>query len=251
MYLSHLLINTGNDPDRPDWRISRRWLHNRYRVHQRLCMAFPSRETKSADGNFLKPYHPEGFAVVHVPRDDSHNFLFRIDPQRGSVVISVLSGLKPDWDYAFHNAEFLLKCKPSAPRPPRLDFQAGAALRFRLEANPVYRARASSLDRRGQPIGEKWVRKRLPVEPTDESLRNWLERRAENAGFRLLHLPFIQPGYAYFNQTGERGDRHRLASVRYEGTLEVTDPDLFRKALAAGIGPAKAFGFGLLSVAPA
>jgi CRISPR system Cascade subunit CasE len=32
--------------------------------------------------------------------------------------------------------------------------------------------------------------------------------------------------------------------------LEITDAERFRAALAAGIGPAKAYGFGLLSVAP-
>ena len=36
----------------------------------------------------------------------------------------------------------------------------------------------------------------------------------------------------------------------YEGILEVTNADNFRDTLVRGIGPAKAFGFGLLSVAP-
>jgi CRISPR system Cascade subunit CasE len=37
--------------------------------------------------------------------------------------------------------------------------------------------------------------------------------------------------------------------VDFEGILEVTDPEEFAAAVTAGIGPAKAFGFGLLSVA--
>lgn len=41
-----------------------------------------------------------------------------------------------------------------------------------------------------------------------------------------------------------------IYSVRFDGVLTVTDPDTFRQTVAAGIGPAKAFGFGLLSVAP-
>jgi len=28
MYHSHLLINVGDHPDRPDWNITRRWLRN-------------------------------------------------------------------------------------------------------------------------------------------------------------------------------------------------------------------------------
>jgi CRISPR system Cascade subunit CasE len=44
---------------------------------------------------------------------------------------------------------------------------------------------------------------------------------------------------------------HRMTfqSVRFEGLLTVIDPERFCQTLAAGIGSAKAFGFGLLSVA--
>lgn len=44
---------------------------------------------------------------------------------------------------------------------------------------------------------------------------------------------------------------HQLRSVLYEGVLKVTGPDLFRQTLIHGIGSGKAYGFGLLSVAPA
>ncbi|MBI4518088.1 MAG: type I-E CRISPR-associated protein Cas6/Cse3/CasE [Deltaproteobacteria bacterium] len=42
----------------------------------------------------------------------------------------------------------------------------------------------------------------------------------------------------------------RWISALYEGILEVTDPDHFRGTIISGIGPGKAFGFGLLSFAP-
>jgi CRISPR system Cascade subunit CasE len=41
-----------------------------------------------------------------------------------------------------------------------------------------------------------------------------------------------------------------LAGVLFEGLLEVTDPDNLRLAIREGIGPGKAIGCGLLSVAP-
>jgi CRISPR-associated protein Cas6/Cse3/CasE subtype I-E len=47
------------------------------------------------------------------------------------------------------------------------------------------------------------------------------------------------------------GAPQRLGAVRFDGVLVVTDLDRFTKAVAAGIGPFKAFGFGLLSVARA
>lgn len=43
----------------------------------------------------------------------------------------------------------------------------------------------------------------------------------------------------------------RFLAVRFDGLLEVTDPGKFLETLRAGIGSAKGFGFGLLSLAPA
>ena len=45
--------------------------------------------------------------------------------------------------------------------------------------------------------------------------------------------------------------RMTFGDVVFEGRLVVTDVERFRQALADGIGSGKAFGFGLLSVAPA
>jgi CRISPR system Cascade subunit CasE len=38
-------------------------------------------------------------------------------------------------------------------------------------------------------------------------------------------------------------------AVKYEGLLQIIDPDKFTKTFIKGIGSAKAFGFGLLSLA--
>jgi CRISPR-associated protein Cas6/Cse3/CasE subtype I-E len=42
----------------------------------------------------------------------------------------------------------------------------------------------------------------------------------------------------------------RLSAVQFDGVLVVTDPDKLSVAVRNGIGPQKAFGFGLLSLAP-
>lgn len=115
MFLSTLLIETGVNPDRP--RPGRLWLRNLYRVHQRLCMAFPSVEQKDSDIEFLKPFDPAGFNHVHGPRTAEQAFLFRIDPQaRSNPTILVQSALKPDWDYAFSNAGYLLAAPAGVKR---------------------------------------------------------------------------------------------------------------------------------------
>ncbi len=249
MYLSSLLIDLGDNPDRP--RPGRLWLRNLYRVHQRLCMAFPSADRISGDADFLKPFKPDDFGngQVHVRRKADSGFLFRIDPcLNGRAVIIVQSAVEPNWEYAFQNAGYLLAAPPEV-KSFDPDFTKGQRLRFRLVANPTRRLSKNSLGADGQPLkGEKWIGKRVPV-PTDQ-LVEWLARRAGPAGFSIEKgAAAIQPGYIYMNKS--RDDKgQRLRSVRYEGILEVTDPAAFKETLIRGIGPGKAFGFGLLSVAP-
>jgi CRISPR system Cascade subunit CasE len=247
MYLSCFLIDVGDNPDRP--RPGRKWLRNLYHVHQRLCMAFPSASRKSHDPDFLKSFDPRDFGngQVHVARKAESGFLFRIDPQPGGrVVILVQSAVKPEWDYAFHNAGYLLAAPPQV-KPFDPSFKVGQRLRFRLVANPTRRLSKRSLGADGKPI-EKGIGKRVPV-PTDQ-LSDWLARQAEKAGFSVeKESASVSPSYVYVNKARE-DNGVRLRSVRYDGTLTVTDSTLFREAMRRGIGPGKAFGFGLLSVAP-
>lgn len=259
MYLSTLLIDVGTNPDRP--RPGRTWLRNLYHVHQRLCMAFPSAEQRTADAHFLRPYHPRGFPEdryladrkpsevgretlrhVHARRNAESGFLFRIDPlPAGRVVIVVQSALKPDWDYAFHNAGFLLAAKPKVwPFDP--SFAAGQRLRFRLVANPTRK-----IDTKSGPDGLRRNGRRVPVRP--EQFVQWLTIRAERQGFALEPGSLtLQPGYVYLNKS-RTAQGQRLRSVRFDGVLTVIDPERFRETITCGLGPAKAFGFGLLSVA--
>jgi CRISPR system Cascade subunit CasE len=268
MYISCLLIDVGTNPDRP--RPGRLWLRNLYHVHQRLCMAFPSEPRRKRDPDFLLPYDPGEFPQqrhwadrkkgeigadllkhVHSPRQPEAGFLFRIDPQPGGrVVILVQSALKPDWHYAFHNAGYLLAAPPQV-KPFDPSFTVGERLRFRLVANPTRRLSKRSPGADGQPV-KNWANKggkgmRVPV-PADR-LSDWLARQAEKAGFSVeKKSASVSPSYVYVNKAREEKGV-RLRSVRYDGTLTVTDPARFREGMRQGIGPAKAFGFGLLSVA--
>jgi len=249
MYLSRLLIDVGDNPDRP--RPARFWLRNLYRVHQRLTMAFPSKQRRERDNQFLHPYDAADFAIgqVHKPRSDNANFLFRVDVQPGAnPIILVQSAIRPDWHYAFHNARYLLAAEPQCqPYNPR--FYPRQRLRFRLLANPTRRATKNSRHSDGSPIAPKWIGKRIPVPP--EALHEWLRCRSERAGFEVLNIAKSVPGYLYFSKNPSAGPRHRLFSVLFEGLLEVRAPEHFLNTIKAGIGPAKALGFGLLSVAPA
>ena len=240
MYLSRLHVNIGSDPDKPN--PGRQWLCNLYHVHQRLCMAFPSAEQKEGDREFPKPFDPNGFQHVHGPRTKEQAFLFRLDPlPGGDPAILVQSALKPDWDYAFHNAGFLLAAPPQT-RELSPEFYRGQSLGFRLLANPTRKIGTKS-----RADGTKSNGRRVPVK--FEQLGAWLARQGERGGFSFADDSVTrQPGYVHVHENGK--DMNRLFSVRFDGLLRVTDPDAFRETVVRGIGPAKAFGFGLLSVAP-
>ena len=121
MYLSNLLIDVGDNPDRE--RPGRKWLRNIYHVHQRLCMAFPSDWRLKEDAPFLEPFKDEDFPLLRnpnaKPQQPRHSFLFRINNQIeddiARAVILVQSEAEPNWDYAFGLKPGLLD--PRTKRP--------------------------------------------------------------------------------------------------------------------------------------
>ncbi len=243
MYLSCLLIDGGEHPDRP--RPGRLWIRNHYRVHQRLCMAFPSASKISDDAYFLKPFNPYDFGKdqVHISREEGCGFLFRIDFRHvGRPIIIVQSGIEPNWEYAFKNADYLLAACPEV-KPFNPCFTNGQTLRFRLIANPTRK-----IDTKSGQDGLRRHGRRVPVR--NDKLYAWLACRAVTSGFSFNEDSIkIQPGYVYVNKAQDDKGL-RLRSVRYDGILNVTDTNNFRNVLIRGIGAGKAFGFGLLSVLP-
>jgi CRISPR system Cascade subunit CasE len=171
----------------------------------------------------------------------------------------VQSAVPPDWERAFCNARYLLadlgqERNPWEVRPFDPSFTKGQRLRFRLAANPTKKIdtmkKAERQSLAPEQLQDKKGRhgKRVPVQP--DQLLDWLVRRAQSEGFYVIEdSTSIQPGYIYMNKTRDGTAGQRLRSVRYEGILEVTDPDKFRDTLFRGVGPGKAFGLGLLSVA--
>ena len=263
MYHSHLLINVGDDPDRPNWQACRWWLRNLYRVHQRLCMGFPCADSGGGD--------------VHQPRAENAGFLFRVDypvdVERGGrrPVVLVQSARKPDWDYAFGltrrrldqrgrpvgNAAFLLAAPPQL-KPVSFDLDGdtlmlsslrqnyrlgpGDLVRFRLRANPTRKVQD------GSPNG---TRRRVNATLADHV--DWLWAKLGGATASPICIEAFVPGWAYGwhgEHEPEGPRRMQWWSVLFEGRFRVGDTALLKSLLESGIGPAKAFGFGLLSVAP-
>ena len=119
----------------------------------------------------------------------------------------------------------------------------GLTLRYRIDANPIKAPRAADSRERGR---------RVPL--LGEEAVAWWERKAAAAGL-LAQLILDTPQQPLLADRGTDGDdkpqrRARLGMVRFEGVATVTDPDALRTSLTHGIGQGRAFGAGLLSIAP-
>lgn len=77
----------------------------------------------------------------------------------------------------------------------------------------------------------------------EAALFAWLGRKASEAGFEVLGARAIDEGYVNA-KNDKQGARYR--SVDFRGVLRVVDVERFEGAYQRGIGPAKAFGFGML-----
>ncbi len=89
----------------------------------------------------------------------------------------------------------------------------------------------------------------------DKALEKWVASQGQRHGFVICKDGYNQlklqgSGYIWhaLNGKAKRGIKSGFSSVDFTGELEVTDVDKFKNALFRGIGPAKAFGCGLLLV---
>ncbi len=213
MYLSCLMLN-------PRHKRAQRELAHPYELHRTVLSAFA-------------PALPAGERV-----------LFRVDTPRGnaSPALLVQSQTEPDWRWADALPGYLL-C-PAQYKPIELELRPGQVLSFRLRANPTVKKK-SHQDGKEPPANG--VRLGLLRE---ESQRAWLERKGEQHGFRVLRVVIAPEAIQTARKPGlEKGLSH--VAVRYDGLLQVTDGELLLQAMRGGIGSAKAFGFGLLSLGPA
>lgn len=277
MYLSLLPVRVDNYP-------GRQWLGNLYRVHQRLWMAFPDAQRRQEDPFFLGTW--EGPAAADPKPNRCHaGFLFRIE-RDGHPRILVQSAQKPDWGYAFQNAPYLLadesRIRQFDPAPSR-----EKSYRFRLLANVVssksvahpngrMRTTGSGLTihcrkRTEIPVFPEPIPDPLPADPVERRQvllarwnpwRVWLGRTARGRGFRVIdeeaspllmeavHTIVRNPGKGRTDSNQDDPTQKRYNAGLFEGVLVCTDSDLLRHAIINGIGHGKAFGFGLLSIAP-
>ncbi len=123
----------------------------------------------------------------------------------------------------------------------------GAQFRFRLRANPTRK-----IDTKSAEDGARRLGRRVPLRGDGARLR-WLVRRLEGGGLRVIRS---EAGWLLTQRPGgtttarRRGGDARHEIHVFEGVAEVVDPGQAWIAVTEGIGPAKAYGCGLLSLAP-
>jgi CRISPR system Cascade subunit CasE len=169
--------------------------------------------------------------------------LWRVDFQHPHVYLYIVSPEEPDLTHLVEQAGWPLASSwetvSYAPRLSRLE--TGEVMAFRLTANPVKQSRDPEM-----------LGKRLP-HVTAAQQRDWLLRRSEAHGFRVPIGVDGEPDVLV-----SRRNRHSfrrgngmvtLVTAQFDGRLEIIDVDIFRRTLSHGLGRAKSYGCGLLTVA--
>lgn len=250
LYLSRLILDLNSRQVRSE-------IAQQYEMHRTLMHAF------------------DGYTVnkeENVREKCGVLFCADVDDQNSRAVVYVQSVVEPDWSYLDMCKNYLLS-EEGLPNPTYKNIavsyrglQNGQTLAFSLRANPTKRIAKPSK-------GDDMLKGKRVALLREEEQIDWLVRKGDErekgcpGGFKILakeiqeHNDEIRQ-IAHVNttlegkQTGYKKDKtderreHRMTNlaVRFDGLLRITDADAFRETLTRGIGPAKAFGCGLMLV---
>lgn len=165
--------------------------------------------------------------------------LWRIDQLNGEHYLMIVSPEKPKLTS--------IKSQFGYPKEPDeiksyealLDrIEEGSVWQFRLTANPTH-----SVKREGEQRGK------VVAHISEKYQMEWLYKKAEQNGFSVLSEGscIISSNWKSFYKKNGSG-KVKLQETTYQGILKVENTDLFRRALSGGIGRAKSYGMGLLTV---
>lgn len=173
--------------------------------------------------------------------------LWRIDTTSGALLhLYIVSPGRPDLTHLVQQAG-QAATEPWTTRGygPLLDsLSAGQRWAFRLAANPVHSGRKTADAKETQRFGH--------LRPAEQT--TWLLDRAERCGFSVAVQQDGEPNVKLRRSqtvSFKRGmGTVTLTTATYDGALDIVDAELFRQAMTHGIGHGKAYGCGLLTIAP-
>ncbi|MFD8967758.1 type I-E CRISPR-associated protein Cas6/Cse3/CasE [Streptomyces sp. NPDC059568] len=236
MYLTRFRVNTGRSD-------AQRLLSSPHRMHGAVNMSFPTPPSRDGSG----------------PR-----VLWRVDRDTpAETLLFIVSPTRPDLTHLVEQAGW-----PTADGPGWTSFEyeqfltalaKGDTWGFRLTANPVH-----NIHHQHSKEGEDTKR---AAHRTPRHQMRWLLERQERAGFEIVQKPaerqLLERGDEYelivrnqralqFRRPPAKtgGEDVRFTKVTFDGRLCVTDPEVFRRTLTHGLGKAKAYGCGLMTLAP-
>ena len=214
MYLSRLLLNNGSRPAARD-------LSSAYSLHQTLRWAFP------------------GAGEQDAPLPSGERLLWRDDGARGVLVQSVT---EPDWQGVEDRWPGYFATPPEVRSFDLSGLRSGDELMFRLRANVTVSRFRDDQDKARDPRTRRQALRGAPEQVA------WLRRQGERGGFDVIGTDIVQSGNLRLYKSGNPKPM-TLFAVTFEGLLRVEDASRLADTLQAGIGKAKALGFGLLSLA--
>lgn len=189
-----------------------------------------------------------------TPARHAHAVLWRLDNAQRGFIQYVQSGTPPDWGRL--PTGYLAGPPLVRSLQPVLDaITPGRRFAFRIVGNPTRTiARADAPPR---PDGKRPQGRNVPLRKSEDQIR-WLVRQAERCGFAIPTgangqpdvTPSPCPTSIGRRRTGDSGPI-TIEPVRFEGHLIVTDSSAFSAAIRDGIGRSKAYGCGMISLAPA
>ena len=168
--------------------------------------------------------------------DDETRKLWRLDYFQGHPYALIFSSNRPDLNNFI--AQFGYEDEPEEIRDYKrvLAILAdGQRYRFRLCANPVHSIKQDE-NERGKIVPHITVAQQ----------ETWLENKSKKLGFSLGQYTVVQRAVKKFVR------QHKyvtLSTAVFEGVLEIKDVEVFKDTLLKGIGRAKSYGCGLLTLA--
>jgi CRISPR system Cascade subunit CasE len=202
-----------------------------------------NRVRRGAKVLLASPQAMHAAALASFPAGQGGRVLWRVDRWPLSTFLYLLSDTEPDLTHLVEQAGWpTTHTWQTRDYTPVLDRLArGDQYGFRLTANPTRSTRVHE-GQRSQRVGHV----------TAEQQLGWLLERGERLGVRFGDPE--QPTVSLVARGVESFRRQRalvtVSSATFGGVLTVADPDLLRAAITTGIGPAKAYGCGLLTLAP-
>jgi len=188
-----------------------------------------------------------GFPAGSSAAEGGERVLWRLDQDSPQTLLFLTSPGQPDLTHLVESVGW-----PNTEGWLTRDYsgflgslQAGQQWAFRLAANPVRSGKKTDDATRTQRFGHL----------TAAQQTEWLLARAARCGFVIPVGTGGEPDVAVRRHQVVRFSRKSatvtLSTAVFGGRLEVVDPLALRAALTGGIGPAKGYGCGLMTLARA